>query len=78
MKNARFSLWLAAAFLAGGVASWLLTVPTARAENQSDWDYKCFRAPTTGTPETTLITLGGRGWELVTADNGIYCMKHSK
>lgn len=85
MKNPRFSLWLAAAFLAGGVASWLLTVPPAwagKAPARVTWDYQCF-AKTQGIKDgalsVELMKLGRDGWELVTVDpEGIYCMKQPK
>jgi hypothetical protein len=86
MKNSRFSLWLAATFLAGGVASWLLTVPPAwadkQAEKQTGWRYQC-TAKTKGTSASNIQTYlneqGTFGWELVTVDaDGIYCMRRRR
>lgn len=79
MKNARFSLWLAAAFLAGGMASWLITVPAAWAEQKKAWEYKCRNLGTSDAKaiESALngTAFAGWDWELVTAANGVYCVK---
>jgi peptidoglycan biosynthesis protein MviN/MurJ (putative lipid II flippase) len=76
MKNARFSLWLAAAFLAGGVATWLLTVPAAWAKG--DRQYQCFDIKRISQPLGYTLTIEYAGWELVTADAGIYCMRRPR
>lgn len=82
MKNARIALWLALAFLAGGGTTWLLSVPAARAEEPSKQPYYvCLyerNLPLGESIQAALNLYNGKGYELVTADNGIYCMKRRK